>query len=329
MTGLRAGGNATGANTSPATASPAGMSSLPAAAFAVLVAATIGAFFITQHLKVSTPLLAGTPAPFPAAINPIDGVTCYQPATHRYVDHRIMGISFYLLNRSDTVDVYVVDSTGKLVATLARGRHMQGGSHPVRSFFTWNGRESGGAVAPDGRYYVRVRLSGQRRTVTISNTSGPEPVTVKTAPPRPVVTSVTPRFVSRGRLTPVTVAFTGNEKLAVTVIVYRIGRRVYRIGDRAYQVGHRAQRIGGRVHAGGLAHRTGGPVRLTKVKSFLTAGTPERAGWDGLIRERPAPAGSYLIGVQATDAACNTGSFPTDPHPPLQTVSQAIVTVRP
>jgi hypothetical protein len=295
MTGLPASGNATGVNTSPATADPAGVSKLPVVAFAVLVAATVGAFFITQHLKVSTPLLAGTPAPFPAAINPVDGVTCYQPATHRYVDHRIMGISFYLLNRSDTVDVYVVDSTGKLVATLARGRYMQGGSHPVRSYFTWNGRESGGAVAPDGRYYLKVRLSGQRRTVTISNTSGPEPVTVKTAPPRPVVTSVTPRVVSRGHLTPVTVAFAGNEKLAVTVIVYRIGRR----------------------------------LRLTEVKSFLTAGTPSRAGWDGMIRERPAPTGRYLIGLQATDAACNTGSFPTDPQPPLQTVSQAIVAVRP
>jgi hypothetical protein len=295
VTGLRTSGNATGANTSPATASAAGVSRLPVVAFAVLVAATVGAFFITQHLKVSTPLLAGTPAPFPAAINPVDGVTCYQPATHRYVDHRIMGISFYLLNRSDTVDVNVVDSRGKLVATLARGRYMRGGSRPVRSYFTWNGRESGGAVASDGRYYVKVRLSGQRRTVTISNASGPEPVTVKTAPPRPVVTSVTPRVVSRGHLTPVTVAFAGNEKLAVTVIVYRIGHR----------------------------------ARLTEVKSFLTAGTPSRAGWDGLIRERPAPAGSYLIGVQATDAACNTGSFPTDRHPPLQTVSQAIVTVRP
>jgi hypothetical protein len=271
------------------------MSGLPAVAFAVLVAATIGAFFITQHLKVSTPLLAGTPAPFPAAINPVDGVTCYQPATHQYVDHRTMGISFYLLNRSDTVDVYVVDSTGKLVATLARGRHMQGGGHPVRSYFTWNGRKAGGAVAPDGRYYVRVRLSGQRRIVTISNSSGPEPVAVKTAPPRPVVTSVTPRVVSRSHLTPVTVAFTGNEKLAVTVIVYRIGHR----------------------------------ARLTEVKSFLTAGTPRRAAWDGLIHQRPAPAGSYLIGIQATDAACNMGSFPADPHPSLRTVSQAIVTVRP
>jgi hypothetical protein len=205
---------------------------------------------------------------------------------------------------------------------------MQGGSHPVRSYFTWNGRESGGAVAPDGRYYVKVRLRGQRRTVTISNSSGPEPVTIKTAPPRPVVTSVAPRVVSRVRLTPVTVAFTGNEKLAVTVIVYRIGHR-------ASRVGHRARSIGGRAHPGGLAHRIGrantigGLVRLTEVKSFLTAGTPNRAAWDGLIHERPAPAGSYLIGVQATDAACNTGSFPADPHPPLQTVSQAIVTVRP
>ena len=39
------------------------MSRLPTGAFAVLVAATIAAFFITQHLKVTTPLIQGFPRP--------------------------------------------------------------------------------------------------------------------------------------------------------------------------------------------------------------------------------------------------------------------------
>jgi hypothetical protein len=239
-------------------------------------------------------LLAGTPAPFPAVIDPVSGVTCYQPATGKYVDHRDMEISFYLQNRSDTVDVYVVDAAGKVVATLAGGRYMQGGSHTVRSYFVWDGRESTGAVAPDGRYYVKVRLSGQRRTVTISNQSGPEPVTVRTVPPKPVVTSVRPRVISRRHLTAVKIEYTGNEHRGATVIVYRIGRR----------------------------------ARLTEVKRFLTAWAARSATWDGLIRGRPAPVGRYLIGLQVTDAACTTGSFPASPHPRLRTASQAIVVVR-
>ena len=44
---------------------------LPTCAFAVLVAATIAAFFVTQHLKVTTPLIRGSPAPVPAVIDPL------------------------------------------------------------------------------------------------------------------------------------------------------------------------------------------------------------------------------------------------------------------
>jgi hypothetical protein len=258
------------------------------------VVATVAAFFITQHLKVSTPLIAGTPAPFPAVINPADGVSCYEPALGKYVDHRQMRISFYLLNRSDTVDVYVADSSGRIVATLATDRYMQGGGHPVRSLFVWGGLESNGRIAPDGRYYVKVRLTGQRRTVTISNESGPEPVTVKTVPPDPAVTRVAPRTVSRRHLKPMKIDFTGSEGRSATVVIYRIGR-----------------------HAA-----------LRQVKTFLTAWAANNAVWDGLIRKRPAPTGRYLIGLEVTDAACNTGTFPATRHPRLRAVSRAIVTIR-
>ena len=174
------------------------MRRLPVAAFVALAIATVAAFFFTQHLKVTTPLLAGFPAPAPSAINPVDGQVCRASGpkgTVKPISHRSMFVSFYLLNRSDDVDVYIVNSDGTIVRTLASGVHMQGGRHPVRRTFTWNGRLANGTVAPDGIYYIRVSLIHQGRTVLISNSSGPEPVTVETVPPRPRVTDVTPSLI--------------------------------------------------------------------------------------------------------------------------------------
>src|SRR5581483_7175254 len=88
------------------------------AAFGALIAATIAAFFVTQHLKVSTPLIAGFPHPDPGAINPY-GARCDGE------DRSRMRISFYLLHRSDDVEVFVVDESGAIVRTLAVGRHMR------------------------------------------------------------------------------------------------------------------------------------------------------------------------------------------------------------
>ena len=269
------------------------MRRFPVAAFAALVVATVAAFFITQHLKVTTPLIAGFPRPFPAAINPLDGVTCYDPATRKDVNHRFMTISFYLLHQSDEVNVYVVDPAGRIVATLATDRYMQGGAHPLRTAFVWDGREQTGSVAPDGRYYLRVLLLHQNRTVTISDSSGPVPVIVRTVAPKPLVTSVTPHAISRGARTSVKIQYVGNENRGGTVVIYELGH--------------------GKPRA---------------VKSFLTPWKGQSATWDGLIRHRPAPAGRYLIGLDVTDAACNTGRFPARLPPPPGTVSQAELTVR-
>ena len=147
------------------------MRRLSVAAFSVLVAATVAAFFIAQHLKVATPLLAGYPRPVPPVINPVAGRTCGG------VNHRTMRISFYLLHRADDVDVDVVDSDGAIVRTLASDLHM---TIKKRVFFVWNGRADNGSIAPDGTYYVRVALIHQGRTVTISGPSGPESFKIKT-----------------------------------------------------------------------------------------------------------------------------------------------------
>ena len=95
-----------------------------------------------------------------------------------------MKVSFYLLNRADNVDVYIVDSDGTIVRDAAR----LGSPHarleaapPVRLERPPRQRP----VAPDGNYYIRVSLVHQGRSVLISNSSGAEPVTVLTIPPRP------------------------------------------------------------------------------------------------------------------------------------------------
>jgi hypothetical protein len=234
---------------------------LPVVAFSILVVATAAAFLIVQHLKVTTPLLDGFPAPDPPVINPVDGTTCGG------VNHRRMWISFYLLHRADDVDVYIVGGDGVIIRTLASGVHM-----PIRkrTWFSWDGREADGAFAPDGTYFIRVQLIHQSRTVTISNQSGPEPVKIKTTFPDPRIVAVTPQTVPPGGGTPVTIHYAGNGQRVATILIYR------------------------QVAAGN--------PRL--VKSFLTKG--QTAVWNGLIRMRPAPPGSYLIALKVSDAACNT-----------------------
>ncbi|HZU40893.1 MAG TPA: FlgD immunoglobulin-like domain containing protein [Solirubrobacteraceae bacterium] len=265
------------------------MRRLPAFVFAVLAIATAGAFFIVQHLKVTTPLLAGVFPPAPAAINPVAGQVCGG------VDHRRAQVSFYLLHRSDSVDVYVRDASGTVVATLATGRYMPGGTHARREAFYWNGVEDSGAVAPDGYYTIDVDLIHQGRSIVLSPGNGAPPYTIKveTQPPHPVVRAVAPAVVPAGRSGAVSIRFSGNEGHAATVQLYR----------------------------------TDVPGRPELIASFVT-GTMGSARWDGRVAGQPAPAGIYLVGLSVTDAACNTGHFPARLPPPPGTTRGAGVTVR-
>ena len=123
--------------------------------------ATVAAFFIIQHLKVTTPLITGVQPPSPAVIDPSGAGNCSRTS-----------LSFSLLHRSDDVTVYVVDQRGRTVATLASGVFMPALPNPVTRTFTWTGREADGRVAPAGRYYVRVVLRRQDRTIDITNSKG-------------------------------------------------------------------------------------------------------------------------------------------------------------
>ncbi len=243
------------------------MNRLSTGAFAVLVAATIAAFFVTQHLKVTTPLIQGAPRPVPGVIDPLHGVPCIGA-----VNSGSTTISFYLQHRADTVDVYVVNDDDQIVRTVADGRHMRKDVRTPDGVFTWDGREDDGRVAPDGTYHFRVALLHQGRTVDLTGI----PVKVKTVPPHPVLTSVTPSAIPGPNGSNVTIHYAGNEGRGGTILIYR-------------------------------TDLPGGP-RL--VKTFLTPWSGHTAVWDGAIGGRPAPAGIYLIGIEVTDAACNTGRYP-------------------
>ncbi|MFL5831003.1 MAG: FlgD immunoglobulin-like domain containing protein [Solirubrobacteraceae bacterium] len=266
------------------------MRRLPVAAFAVLVAATVGAFFVTQHLKSSTPLYAGFPKPNPQWINPLHGVSCGAPP----VDHRATTISFYLLHRADDVDVYVVDRDGAIVRTVASGRHMRIGVRRPDGVFNWNGRTDAGGVAPDGVYHFRVALRRQGRTLEIRTQPGEgvATVTVRTVPPHPAVLDVAPSLIPvRGH--PVRIHYRGNTYFNGVVHIYRTD---------AF----------GRVHL---------------VESMPTA-NGARATWDGRVAGAPAPAGTYLVGFDAVDPACNVGRFPRSLPPAPGSTPRAGVTVR-
>jgi FlgD Ig-like domain len=257
---------------------------LSTGAFAVLVAATIAAFFITQHLKVTTPLLAGAPRPVPGVIDPLHGVPCMQG-----LGSGSTTISFYLLHRADTVDVFVVsDDTGEIVRTVATDRHMRKGVRKPDGVYHWDGREDSGQVAPDGTYYFRVALIHQNRTIDLSST----PVKVKTVPPRPVVTRVTPSLIPGAHGSNVTIHYAGNENRGGTIRIYR-------------------------------TDLPGAPL----VKSFLTPWNGHTAVWDGKINGRPAPAGTYLVGLDVSDAACDTGHSLKRVPPAPDTTPNSGVTV--
>jgi len=261
---------------------------LSTSAFAMLVAGTIAAFFITQHLKVTTPLIQGFPRPVPGVIDPLHAVPCSGKSSASTT------ISFYLQHRADTVDVYVVDDDdGAIVRTVASGRHMRKNVRIPDGVFHWNGREDDGQVAPDGTYYFRVALIHQGRTVDLDASN--QTVKVKTVPPQPVITSVTPSVIPGSNGTSVTIHYKGNEQRGGTILIYR-------------------------------TDLPGGP-RL--VKSFLTPWKGQQAIWDGKINGRPAPAGTYLVGLDVTDAACDTGHFPAHIPPGPAITARDTVTVLP
>jgi hypothetical protein len=274
---------------------------LRGAVFTALVLATVAAFFVTQHLKVTTPLINGFPRPAPAAFNPISGRIC-RSADGKPIDYRRVRFSFYLQRRSDDVGLYVISQrTGEIVATVAADRHMRVNTRNPDGDFSWNGREGdgNGPYAPDGTYYFRIALQQENRTFDWTQ----DPFQIITTPPHPQVVGVR---VTRGPAPIAGPAVISPPAQSLTI---------------HFKPGHyRSAFID--------VYRTTEPGTSTLVKSFRVNGARGVAIWDGRIQGRPAATGTYLVGMSVTDQACNLGRYPIVVPPPPGSTPHAGVTVR-
>jgi hypothetical protein len=157
------------------------MSRLAAGAFAVLVVATFGAFFLAQRLKNAPPVLSEI------GVDPF-----FSPNRDGRFDRAHLG---FKLKETDDVSVAVLDSAGDEVRELLASRHVRAGEK-VR--LKWDGRNDEGRRVPDGRYRYRITLRHEGRGVKLART-----VRLDTTPPRPQVTSIGPRHEFGPELLPV------------------------------------------------------------------------------------------------------------------------------
>jgi hypothetical protein len=196
--------------------------------FALLVVATVGAFFVTQRLKRSAPVVRHVVLPLYISPNG-DGRK----------DRAV--IKFRLPKADDRVTVSITDANGDEVRRLAERRLGKG-----RHRFVWNGRDGSGSIPADGFYYLRVVLAGQGRgTITRRG------IQLVTAKPKPKLLSVSPARIRAGGRQPVTIRFAGPANPAPVVSVYRTDSGRPRLVQRfAGAVGSRTAtwdgRIGGR-----------------------------------------------------------------------------------
>ncbi|HEX8074206.1 MAG TPA: FlgD immunoglobulin-like domain containing protein, partial [Thermoleophilaceae bacterium] len=154
--------------------------------FALLVAATVGAFFVTQRLKSGQPV-----------VKRLALQRYFSPNGDKRKDRARVAFD---LPKGDRVTVDVVTRGNDRVRRMVDDRELARGEHA----FSWNGRADDGTVPPDGTYYVRVTLRRQGRAAT-----GVRGIELITRPPHPRIVRVAPPRISARRPRPVTIRFQG------------------------------------------------------------------------------------------------------------------------
>lgn len=241
--------------------------------FALLVVATTGAFFVAQRLKRAPPPVERVY--YPAFVSP-NGDGRKDTASFRFA-----------LRERQRARASVVSENGTPVRRLADERLPAGLTR-----IAWDGRTDAGAVAPDGRYRLRVELPSQGRALT-----APRLITLDTRPPRPSLLRATPRVVVPGlpathRRGRVRIRYTGPSDPAPEVRVFRTDRGAPR-----------------------------------EVARFAAPRFRQSAEWVPVVDGRPAPEGTYAFTVTVRDRAGNAGSAPAVPPTREAATSRTGVTV--
>ena len=147
------------------------------AVFAVMVVATVAAFFLAQQLKSDVPLVirfATKPSHF-------------SPNGDGYRDTSRIGFD---LSEPASVSFMVVDSEGTELRRIVSERRLAG---DAKHRFTWDGRDDDGDVVPDGTYRMRVVRRDESRVI-----DSVKEIKVDTVPPRVTLTSAAPSVIATG-----------------------------------------------------------------------------------------------------------------------------------
>src|SRR5829696_6768659 len=183
------------------------------AVFAVLVLATIGAFFLTQQLKG-------------------DG----------YRDTSQIGFD---LSEPASVSFMVTDGEGTEVRRIVNERRLAG---DAKHRFRWDGRDDDGNVVRDGTYRMRVVRRDESRVI-----DSVKEITVDTVPPRVTLVSASPSVIPTGlpgETPQVRLRYRGPKNRAPVVRVFRTGEGEPRIVRRFRGGPNRGAIWDGRVSAG-------------------------------------------------------------------------------
>jgi hypothetical protein len=176
--------------------------------FALLVLATVAAFFVTQKLKHE-----------PSVVQQFHELPWFSPTG---VGHKVERVSFKI-KRADEVTVTIANSGGDDVATLYGPRQLPA-YHPLK--LQWSGRTASGRLAPDGRYHVLIRLRNQARTVQV-----PRSFLLNTRPPQPEIAAISdggaappasgPAILPTSDRKPLTIAFSPGSGRNPELFIYR------------------------------------------------------------------------------------------------------------
>jgi len=220
---------------------------LPTVVVLALLGCTAAAFAVTENLKLEK--------------SPISRTSVSKVVAPDSLSNDTAAISF-LLRKPDRLTVEIVNGSGDVVRTLARGKAARAGTQQ----FTWDGRNDANEVVRDATYRPRVHLAREHRTILM-----PNPIRMDATPPLIKLDSVRPRV-----LAPDTGA-------SLVRIRYRTSERaraiLYIDGDRRVTV--RRYLRGGKLDWRGRGVRSLAPgphrVRLRALDLATNLGPPSRA----------------------------------------------------
>jgi hypothetical protein len=165
----------------------------------LLVAGTAAAFAVAERLKLQRSPV--TPTEFTREFSPVcDCATAEATLRLRF-------------RRPETVTAVIVRPSGEVVRTLVEREQVDPGPHT----YTWDGLDESGALAPDGRYFLRLQFVDERRSILV-----PTSIRLDTQPPRLRAVRFRPEVISPdgdGRRDRLRVVYRTNERHTAELVV--------------------------------------------------------------------------------------------------------------